>query len=156
MPNFNDDDVLSFHDGTVRFAKFKQALDIALSSKVPDALADSLSTQKLHLSSERQFRVSGAWTVRDRRWFQDGIDCETLRLSAPQWQKGKIRLRVVVEFVPDNDLDNPFEILGDAEHLRHHPGSTNGTHGTNGSNGTSGSHGTNGSNGVYLNLNNVH
>ncbi len=117
VPNFSDQDVLAFRDGTVKFVRFRQALDIALSSKVPDALADSLSTQKMHFSSERRFRYSRAWAPGDRTWFQDGVDCEILQLGAPQWQTGKVRLRLVVEFVPDEAPEalpvtpdeNPFE-----------------------------------------------
>jgi len=31
----------------------------------------------------------------------DGIDCEILKIGAKGWQKGKIRIRVSVEFIPD-------------------------------------------------------
>lgn len=104
MRLFNDDDVLAFRDGTVKLIKLKRALDVALSSKVPDALADALSTQKLRMEANRQFRTSGAWTQRDGSWFREGIDCEILQLGANSWKRGKIRLRVVVEFIPDNEL----------------------------------------------------
>ena len=104
MTAFNDDDVLSFRDGTVRVATLRHVLDVALSSKLPDALADSLTTQKALFGGDRQFRNSKAWMRQDRNWFQDGIDCEVLQLGSAGWQQGKLRLRVTVEFVP-NELN---------------------------------------------------
>lgn len=107
MTAFNDDDVLSFRDGTVRVATLRHVLDVALSSKLPDALADSLTTQKALFGGDRQFRNSKAWMRQDRNWFQDGIDCEVLQLGAAGWQQGKLRLRVTVEFVPDELTAQP-------------------------------------------------
>ncbi|MDJ0733939.1 MAG: KGK domain-containing protein [Nostocaceae cyanobacterium] len=36
-------------------------------------------------------------------WFNDGVDCELLRLGAQQWKQGKLRINfnVSLEFVPD-------------------------------------------------------
>jgi hypothetical protein len=34
-------------------------------------------------------------------WFIDGQYCKLLKLGAKGWQKGKIRIRVSVEFCPD-------------------------------------------------------
>ncbi|MGB3514204.1 MAG: KGK domain-containing protein [Microcoleaceae cyanobacterium] len=31
----------------------------------------------------------------------DGLECEVLRLGAQSWQKGKIKVKVTVEFCPD-------------------------------------------------------
>jgi len=105
MPSFDDNDVVSFQDGTVRMARLKQALDLAMSSKLPDALMDSLVTQKLHLNGDRHFRDSRAWNRKDVNWFQEGIDCEVLQLGAPTWRRGKLRLRVSVEFIPDDEFE---------------------------------------------------
>ncbi|NCJ05602.1 hypothetical protein GS597_03580 [Synechococcales cyanobacterium C] len=43
-------------------------------------------------------------------WFDDGIDCEILRPHSGFWQKGKLRLKVTLEFCPEDpgqasDLD---------------------------------------------------
>lgn len=34
-------------------------------------------------------------------WFEEGTDCEILRLGAKGWQNGKVRIRVSLEFCPD-------------------------------------------------------
>ncbi len=35
------------------------------------------------------------------RWLGEGVDCETLKFGAKGWQKGKVRIRVSLEFCPD-------------------------------------------------------
>ncbi len=34
-------------------------------------------------------------------WFEEGTDCEILRLGAKNWQKGKVKIRVSLEFCPN-------------------------------------------------------
>lgn len=36
-----------------------------------------------------------------KKWLDEGLDCEVLRLGAKKWQKGKLRIKVVAEFCPD-------------------------------------------------------
>ena len=33
--------------------------------------------------------------------FDDGLECEVLKLGSKDWQKGKIRVKVTVDFCPD-------------------------------------------------------
>lgn len=41
--------------------------------------------------------IPGSWPD----WFNQGVDCEILRPDAKGWRKGKIRIRIAVEFCPD-------------------------------------------------------
>lgn len=38
---------------------------------------------------------------REERWLGKGVECEVLRLGSRSWQKGKIRLKLSLEFCPD-------------------------------------------------------
>ncbi|MEP0872249.1 hypothetical protein NDA01_20765 [Trichocoleus desertorum AS-A10] len=44
----------------------------------------------------------------DKAWFEQGISCEILRPDAKGWHKGKIRIRIAVEFCPD-ELEEAIE-----------------------------------------------
>lgn len=35
------------------------------------------------------------------KWFEEGIDCEVLKFDSNAWQRGKVRIRVTLEFCPD-------------------------------------------------------
>lgn len=34
-------------------------------------------------------------------WFDQGVDCEILKLGSSEWQKGRLKIRVSIEFCPD-------------------------------------------------------
>lgn len=36
-----------------------------------------------------------------KKWITDGVKCEVLSLSEGKWKKGKLKIKLVVEFCPD-------------------------------------------------------
>lgn len=36
-------------------------------------------------------------------WFQDGIDCEILTLGSQSWKKGRVKIKISVEFYVDDE-----------------------------------------------------
>ncbi|MBD2014467.1 KGK family protein [Microcoleus sp. FACHB-53] len=40
------------------------------------------------------------------RWFGDGIDCEMLNLGSKSWKKGKVRIKVSLEFYVEEQEDS--------------------------------------------------
>lgn len=42
-----------------------------------------------------------------KKWIDDGLDCEVLHIRGEGWQKGKIRIKVAIEFVPDEPIPQP-------------------------------------------------
>lgn len=34
-------------------------------------------------------------------WFQEGIDCAVLKIGSQKWCKGKLKISIVIEFIPD-------------------------------------------------------
>ena len=52
------------------------------------------------------------------KWFSKGIDCEILKLGAKGWQKGKVRIRVSLEFCPDEpETSQPESPLNDIRQM---------------------------------------
>lgn len=51
---------------------------------------------------------------RKEDWFSDGISCEVLELGTKNWQEGKIRLKLTVEFCP-NQPENNENTVNDSE-----------------------------------------
>ncbi len=60
-------------------------------------------------------------------WLDKGIDCKTLKFGAKGWQKGKVRIRVSIEFCPDepeveetsatNEIEQPESPLDDLRQM---------------------------------------
>lgn len=45
-------------------------------------------------------KYSGTSAVAEK-WLGEGINCEVLKLNSNAWQKGKIRIKLTLEFCPD-------------------------------------------------------
>jgi KGK domain len=51
-------------------------------------------------------------TVRNiNSWFDQGVKCEILRAGSQGWQKGKIKINVSLEFIPDEPevIESPLD-----------------------------------------------
>lgn len=46
-------------------------------------------------------RYSGGNAELIEKWFEEGVSCEVLRFDSKAWQKGKVRIKVILEFCPD-------------------------------------------------------
>lgn len=44
-----------------------------------------------------------------KKWIEQGINCERLNPGDPQWKKGKVRIKVTVEFVPDEPESSDYQ-----------------------------------------------
>jgi KGK domain len=104
LKNCNDDDILSFDDITFKVGTFKKALTKSLDNnlgnqisyhlsangvKIPDSILNPYGTNNSHV-----------------RWFHQGMDCEILNLGAKSWKKGKVKIKISVEFYLEDETDN--------------------------------------------------
>ncbi|MEM8780305.1 MAG: KGK domain-containing protein, partial [Cyanobacteria bacterium P01_G01_bin.49] len=71
-----------------------------------------VSIQKLKKIILDSFNRSGIQSISDdvisnselggiQHWFKQGEACEILRAGSPGWKKGKIKINVTLEFIPD-------------------------------------------------------
>lgn len=112
LSEFNDDDVLSFQPRRVkhpeyitRLDKFRDAIRDILLQNIGEFLYEKLKSRNIETwakYSEQSLEGGRSTTItRSQDWLQDGIDCQVLRLGSPAWQTGKIRIRISVDFYPD-------------------------------------------------------
>ncbi len=108
LQDCTDDDVLSFGEDTYKIGKFKKAINGAFGNN----LGHQLNGQ---LGSYQGIKIDGSILAPKEvnepyaRWFRDGIDCEILNLGSKSWKKGKVRIKVSVEFYVEEQEDS--EIL---------------------------------------------
>ncbi|MBW4489119.1 MAG: hypothetical protein KME12_15125 [Trichocoleus desertorum ATA4-8-CV12] len=98
LSDFGNEDVIAFDSTLHKTGRFRDAVQTTFTSQnmVPATLSTGLQTE-LRISS--------------KDWFEDGVDCEVLRLGDKSWQKGKIKIKVSVEFYPDEPqhLESPLD-----------------------------------------------
>ncbi|MEH2420995.1 MAG: KGK domain-containing protein [Nostoc sp.] len=90
----NNGDVFDFGDNTYKIAKFQQAMDTSSNSMLENALNQELSRQGIKIKQSP-----------NENWFQKGIYCEILTLGSQSWKKGKVKIKISVEFyVEEQDV----------------------------------------------------
>jgi hypothetical protein len=96
--NCHHDDAIEFENAMYRTGKLKEAIKTAFEGKVAEAVFESLKAQgveiKVALSQDCRFYLY-------HQCFREGMNCEVLHLGAKNWQKGKFKINVSIEFAPD-------------------------------------------------------
>ncbi|BAZ44135.1 hypothetical protein NIES4102_11410 [Chondrocystis sp. NIES-4102] len=88
----DDKDVISFQsDRLVSISKFKGGVNKVIKDDAIPAI---------HSYIHRQLTLSS------QTWFTDGEECEILRAGSSGWQKGKIKVNITLEFIPDTATEN--------------------------------------------------
>lgn len=101
LKNCSKNDVLSFRSAICKVSQMRQALQKAFRFSVAKVLYDSLKSHGVEI--DQGGRVMGeAFCRYNHRWFDEGVDCEILKLGATDWQKGKVKIKVMLEFCPDD------------------------------------------------------
>jgi hypothetical protein len=101
LQNCGDDDVISFGTTMYKFDKFKSALQSVFIGNLADVIIESLDSQGIKGTSIYEVPSRGRAYAVNWKWWSEGKDCEILRIGAKGWQKGKIRMKVTLEFCPD-------------------------------------------------------
>lgn len=87
LPEYGDDDVLMFQETMFKVVKFRKAIENAFNSYLPQHLQSSLANNSINITT--------------KNCFGDGMNCEVLKINSKGWKKGKVRIRVSLEFCPD-------------------------------------------------------
>ena len=112
LPEYGDDDVLSLASGEMfKVGKFREALKSVCidQGKIPYYLHIFLN--------EKRIGISGGASA-TKAILEDGVDGEVLKIGAKGWQKGKWRIRVSLEFCPDEpEISQPESPLDDIRQM---------------------------------------
>ena len=98
LENYKDDDVCSFGSTMLKVGKLRQVMKSAIAHLEP-AVAESFKNYQLQIDTNK-YNAQLRHNIQ-QQWFGEGIESETLKIGAKGWQKGKVKIRVIVEFCPD-------------------------------------------------------
>jgi hypothetical protein len=98
IPDFNSEDVISFGSFTIKCRDLQHALSLIYDKRdFFNQFNNELKTYSVNISDNKQDQ----WGT--------GVKCEVLRLNDPIWRSGKLKLSVVLDFIPD-DAGKDIEI----------------------------------------------
>jgi hypothetical protein len=99
----SDEDVVTFTDNkTFCISQFRDIVFTAISD-IQNKYSHSLKEQGFPIATGFIMGVDRLRRKDDSEWFGSGAECKMLRLGESQWTSGKIRIRVEVEFIPEED-----------------------------------------------------
>jgi len=117
----NKDDAISCGSAMFKAEKIKEKLkELFNNFKRGEELTNLFNSENLSISfpvDSRQKRYMY------EKWFDEGIECEILKLRSGGWQKGKVRinLEVSIEFCPDEpeieEIKEPESPLDDLRRM---------------------------------------
>ncbi|MEH1983246.1 MAG: KGK domain-containing protein [Nostoc sp.] len=82
-----------FGDNIYKVAKLKQAMDTSSNSHLANILNEELRRKGVDINNSLV------------NLFQTGIDCKILTLGSQSWKKGKVKIKISVEFyVEEEDI----------------------------------------------------
>ena len=92
LTDCDDKDVISFNSNKwLSISKIKKVIHQSFAQSGIDSV-------RTHTSNNCDYGIS-------HHWFLEGEECEILRAGSKGWQKGKIKINVTLEFVPDEPKD---------------------------------------------------
>lgn len=107
LEDCSDDDVLSFSSSgqqpfMYKVGNFRKAVKNIFHEdrQIGDVLRNLLESAGLLISKAGHYSKHGFHPERIM-WFTDGVTCEILKVGERGWKTGKIRIRVSLEFCPD-------------------------------------------------------
>jgi hypothetical protein len=110
LKNCSDNDALAFSSGMFKAGNLREKLWTVFKSPIASHIYTSLKEQGIEINPGYIHRSFATWN-----WFKQGIECEILRIGSQGWQKGKVKLRVYLEFIPDepeiSQIDEPKESI---------------------------------------------
>ncbi|WYL97602.2 MAG: KGK domain-containing protein [Gloeotrichia echinulata IR180] len=98
--DYNDNDVVLFKDKAFKIGKVQKAIKDVFLGKFSDEISDSLSSHGVEIYPEGKL-VGKSFYKNNTSWFNPGIECEILKIGSEGWRRGKFRLKVTLEFCPD-------------------------------------------------------
>lgn len=104
--NLSKEDALSFTSGMYKVGDLVKSVSSLFFSVIASTLHENLRSKGIDINSGTY--IANAKTANHAKWFREGIDCEILQPNSPGWKKGKIRLKVVLEFHPD-EPESPLD-----------------------------------------------
>ncbi|WP_049557908.1 KGK domain-containing protein [Limnoraphis robusta] len=111
--NCSENDVISFENESHKISHLHKKVITALTGWVATNFVDELQSKGVQCApiTKSESKLENP----NGEWFNEGKNCEILKMGSTGWQKGKVRLKVIVEFCPDepevSEPESPLDSL---------------------------------------------
>lgn len=111
FPNFNDEDVIQFDERMLAKIDRLRAGFSKIINEFSNFIAYNLREHGIQFKMEKIDIINNN---HEQNWVVD--NCQVLKLGASSWQKGKIKISLKVEFIPDEPekIESPLDDIRQA------------------------------------------
>jgi hypothetical protein len=107
LGGLDDQAILVFNNTTHSVQELRYEIDVAMLSDLPQELVESLKSQGIQIELGTT-DLSGQWQpLKEVSLFQKGVDCQVQQPNAATMQSGKLKLKISLEFCPDEVKRRP-------------------------------------------------
>lgn len=114
LSNCSNDDALSVKDKVFKIIQIKEAIKKSFSGELSNELYNALNNCGVSIDPGG-YLVGNKFYRCHNQWFNQGINCEILKPGSQGWQTGKLKIKVILEFIPDQpnitELESPLDDL---------------------------------------------
>ncbi|MGB3206401.1 MAG: KGK domain-containing protein [Crinalium sp.] len=100
LKNCEDEDALLLSDRGLKAGTLRQKITDIFQTKFEGLLTEELKSQGIEIRTQEFSSISLSHYIA-KKWFGNGIDGEILKIGGKGWKKGKMKIRVSLEFCPD-------------------------------------------------------
>jgi hypothetical protein len=94
----NDDDCIEFNNNTaIRLGKFKAAM-----GDLNEMIQNNFSSHNFKVCEKKYTNNRHVYPL---NFIEDGVPCEVLKVNSQGWQKGVLKIKVIVEFYADELIE---------------------------------------------------
>jgi hypothetical protein len=110
--NLKKTDLIRFDNNQIlEINKLKEALINIFEDRLESHLVDALSLMGIKTYKGTRIKSpSGRETTFYNSWFKEGVHCEVLTLGNEKWKRGKIKMKISIEFEIEQNVETA-EIL---------------------------------------------
>lgn len=96
----SENDVIASKEKLFKLGKFRETLNYVFTQRLINILTGAFQERKLPVFNIQEFLDSG-------------LECEILKIGSNGWQPGKLKIKVTLEFIPDElvEVEKKPEII---------------------------------------------
>ena len=118
--NLKKTDLIRFDKNQIlEINKLKEALRHIFEDRLESYLVDALSLMGIQTYKGTRIKSpSGRETTFYNSWFKEGVHCEVLTLGNEKWKRGKIKMKISIEFEIEQNVETVEIVESEFKSLR--------------------------------------
>jgi hypothetical protein len=111
LEGINNEDVIAFGHSSLKASELRYTFDLAFLRRLSETLMEQLQTHPLQIDLGQDGGKVPGTAYDSQAWLCEGVLCQVRPANQGDWQTGRMKLQISLEFCPDrpeSDLRSPI------------------------------------------------